>query len=270
MPRSSHVLVVITALVFTFGCLNLAHAAPPAKLKALVKAGGWKKPAKNAKGQWQIVHVKTGLPFVYIPKGKFQMGSEAGGSDEKPLRTVTIKPFLLCASEVPLKVWKKLGGTLYPSIRPAGKADWPIHQVTFNEAAAWTKSHGLRLPSEAEWEYACRAGGPAKPPADLDKVAWYSKNSKGDFHPTGKKQPNTWGLFDMLGNAHEWTQDKYEGYGKAPKDGSAMAGDAKAMRVYRGGYKSTSKGSVTCSYRNRSNPMSRYQAPGVRPAASLP
>jgi len=101
----------------------------------------------------------------------------------------------------------------------------------------------FRLPSEAEWEYACRAGtttpyiwGSAPSSAELDKYAWHDGNSGGDTHDVGTRQPNAWGIFDMYGNVWEWVQDSgHPDYNGAPADGSAWEDAGAANRVARGG-----------------------------------
>jgi formylglycine-generating enzyme required for sulfatase activity len=97
----------------------------------------------------------------------------------------------------------------------AVKKDFPVVNVDWDEAAAYCKAHGGRLPTEAEWEYAARAGTTTPwttgaDAASLDAVAWFAKNSDGQPHVVATKKPNAWGLFDMEGNVAEWTIDQYE------------------------------------------------------------
>ena len=98
-------------------------------------------------------------------------------------------------------------------------------------------AYRYRLPSEAEWEYACRAGTTGDYAGTLNDMAWYAENSENRTHPVGQKQPNAWGLFDMHGNVWEWCEDWYhETYSGAPTDGSAwLSGGEHKYRVLRGG-----------------------------------
>ncbi|MCI0565149.1 MAG: formylglycine-generating enzyme family protein, partial [Nitrososphaera sp.] len=120
----------------------------------------------------------------------------------------------------------------------------PVENVTWNDAKEFceklTKMTGLdyRLPTEAEWEYACRAGTTGDYGGDLDVMAWYSKNSGVKTHPVGQKNPNAWGLHDMHGNVWEWCEDDWnDSYASAPTDGRAWVDmpSRGSFRVLRGG-----------------------------------
>ena len=116
---------------------------------------------------------------------------------------------------------------------------------------------GYRLPSEAEWEYACRAGTNTPRYGDLEKIAWYSQNSDGHIHPVGQKQPNAWGLFDMLGNVWEWCSDLYD---------PSVYG---SYRVFRGGgWADTDRGCLATN-RRRSHPTFKIDDLGFRLARSV-
>jgi formylglycine-generating enzyme required for sulfatase activity len=89
--------------------------------------------------------------------------------------------------------------------------DLPVDSVTWSEAKTYCGSTGGRLPTEAEWEWAARAGTTGATYGNLDNIAWHSGNSVQKTHPGGKKEANAWGLHDMLGNVLEWTSDDYDG-----------------------------------------------------------
>jgi formylglycine-generating enzyme len=130
---------------------------------------------------------------------------------------------------------------------------------TDDETAEWdTSAEGYRLPTEAEWEYACRAGTTGPCYAQLDEIAWYRANSDGRIHTVGGKQPNAWGLYDTLGNVWEWCWDFYdpEVYG--------------TYRVLRGGGWSDPHWSCRASVRRRSHPTFRIDDVGFRIARSTP
>lgn len=119
------------------------------------------------------------------------------------------------------------------------------------------ESDGYRLPTEAEWEYACRAGTNTSRYGTLDDIAWYRGNSSGSAHPVGLKQPNAWGIHDMLGNVWEWCQDQYdpEVYG--------------LYRVFRGGGWSDEERSCMAMNRRRSHPTFAIDDLGFRVVRSL-
>jgi len=114
--------------------------------------------------------------------------------------------------------------------------------ISWQDAVEFTKwlsretGAQYRLPTEAEWEYAARAGGQAQESADLSAEAWYKVNSGGKTHPVGQKKPNAWGLYDMLGNAWEWVADFWwEDYSGAPADGSARLGIGSPIGALKAG-----------------------------------
>ena len=202
-----------------------------------------------------------GMTFVRVPAGSFAMGSENGDSDEKPVHPVTIsRAFELQATEVTQGQWEAVMGNK-PS-RFQGES-LPVEQVSWNDVQEFLRKlnqrdpgKGYRLPTEAEWEYACRAGTTGDRYGDLNSIAWYTENSGGKTHPVGQKQPNAWGLYDMLGNVWEWCSDWYGDYPsgsvtdpRGPSSGSS--------RVLRGG--GWGSGASICRSANRSG-----YAPGIR------
>jgi len=159
--------------------------------------------------------------FAEICPGTFMMGSpdsEAGrDSDEGPQHQVTIsKAFELQTTEVTQSQWESVMGS-NPSYFKG--SDLPVEQVSWDDAQEFitklnAKNDGYRyrLPTEAEWEYAARAGTTGAYAGDLDAMAWYAQNSGPTTHPVGTKAPNAWGLYDMHGNVWEWVQDWYGDY----------------------------------------------------------
>jgi len=158
-----------------------------------------------------------GIEFVKIQPGEFTMGCSEGDAkcadDEKPAHRVQItKPFEIGKFEVTQAQWQAVMGSNPSTIKGDNR---PVETVSKNDvydllAKLNERNDGYkyRLPTEAEWEYAARAGA-AGPPASLDEVAWYADNSSDETHPVGQKKPNAWGLYDMLGNVREWVEDVY-------------------------------------------------------------
>ena len=166
----------------------------------------------TAPGKTAKVNRKDGLTYVWIPPGTFQMGCSPGDTtcdnDEKPAHTVTItKGFWIGQTLVTEEAYHRVAGT-NPSQFHGNRL--PVETVTWEEAKAYCEAVGMRLPTEAEWEYAARAGNTASRYGDLDAIAWYQENSGEQTHKVGQKRPNAWKLYDMLGNVSEWTADWYD------------------------------------------------------------
>ena len=158
------------------------------------------------------------LEFVEIEPGAFLMGCQSGsgdcGDDERPAHRVRISSgFEIGKHEVSQAQWTAVMGSNPSNFRGAAL---PVENVSWNRArefiARLNRGDGLhvyRLPTEAEWEYAARAGVTGQLIADLNAVAWHGGNSGGRTHPVGAKRPNAWGLHDMVGNVWEWCSDRY-------------------------------------------------------------
>jgi formylglycine-generating enzyme required for sulfatase activity len=159
------------------------------------------------------------VEYVPITPGEFLMGCSVGesecGEDEKPAHRAAItKGFEIARHEVTQAVWQAVMGT-NPSTFKA--PDRPVEQVSWNDVQEFLAAlngrrdgYHYRLPTEAEWEYAARAGSTGAYYGSLDAIAWYGVNSGGQTHPVGQKLPNAWGLHDMQGNVWEWCQDWYQ------------------------------------------------------------
>jgi formylglycine-generating enzyme required for sulfatase activity len=219
------------------------------------------------------------MEFVLIPAGKFDMGSpsdeEGRYENEGLVHHVNIeKAFCMGRYEVTQKQWRAIMGD-NPSYFK-GDDDLPVEQVSWDDVQDFIKKlnekEGIdtyRLPSEAEWEYACRAGTTTRysfgdSESNLGDYAWYKGNSGDKTHPVGQKKPNSLGLHDMHGNVWEWVQDCWHfDYNGAPTDGSAWEGGG-ASRVFRGGCWDRSAGFCRSAYRYPRGPRDRGNTLGFR------
>jgi serine/threonine protein kinase/formylglycine-generating enzyme required for sulfatase activity len=181
--------------------------------------------------------------LIEIPAGTFQMGNAGGDASEKPVHAVHINAFRLGETEVTQKQWQLVMGNNTSYFK--GCDNCPVDSVSWNDVQTFLKKlnaqTGLRfrLPTEAEWEYACRSAGKEEKYCggdDASKLAWYGENSVEKTHPVAQKQANGLGLHDMSGNVWEWTQDCWhDSYDGAPSDGRAWDKGRCAQRVLRGG-----------------------------------
>ena len=192
------------------------------------------------------------MEFVRIPSGDFFMGSrdsEGGSSKERPRHSVRIsKSFYMGKHEVTQQQWMAVMGTANPSNfhspdRPVDEVSWNDVQIFIEKLNALENIQGYRLPTEAEWEYAARAGSKTRycygndPEGDtLSSYAWFEQNSSRQTHPVGQLLPNNWKLYDMHGNVTEWVQDNYDKkYYSISPEKDPQGPEAGRKKVVRGG-----------------------------------
>ncbi|MDA0841450.1 MAG: formylglycine-generating enzyme family protein, partial [Planctomycetota bacterium] len=227
-------------------------------------------PEKNFKNS-------IGMELILIPAGEFEMGSPANEKDRdenEVQHTVKItKPFFMSRTEVTQGQYEAVMGKNPSDFK--GK-DLPVESVSWEEAVEFSKKlsdkerKAYRLPTEAEWEYACRAGTKTifsfgDSDKNLGDYAWQSGNSTGTTHVVGQKKPNSWGLYDMHGNVWEWCSDWYgDYYSKTIVDPTGpTAGEG---RVLRGGSWLSSAGYCRSAFRSGYGPGGRDGILGFRVA----
>ncbi|MEO5333754.1 MAG: bifunctional serine/threonine-protein kinase/formylglycine-generating enzyme family protein [Magnetococcus sp. YQC-5] len=193
------------------------------------------------------------LEFVWLPSGSFKMGAAPGESgrrpDEQPQREVRLDGFWISKHLVTWGKWNKIMGDYPLGLYRESKCNHPVSKISWNDVQKFLRmfsrhlgeNFNLRLPSEAEWEFAARAGHDAPYITgeiehwSLTDHAWVKSNAGGQSRPVGEKRPNDWGLFDMAGNVREWTEDRYQAdyYAKGPAI-NPRGGTIDEARVVRG------------------------------------
>jgi formylglycine-generating enzyme required for sulfatase activity len=223
---------------------------------------GSPEPAQVAPHAAPVERITTpaGIEMVRVPAGEFVMGDDRGEDDEKPARQVRISAFYVDTCEVTQKAFQTLMGRnpskfIGPD-RPVERVSW-LGAVQFcnmrslkeglrpcydpKTLACDYAAGGYRLPTEAEWEYACRAGTQTRysfgdEAAKLPAFAWFKANAGGQTHPVGQRPPNPWGLYDMHGNVAEWCNDfRAEGYPAGAPAADPRGPASGDERVLRGG-----------------------------------
>jgi formylglycine-generating enzyme required for sulfatase activity len=229
------------------------------------KSPAFEKVGKNTQGYMEYKHKQTGMVFVLLPGGTFKMGTDNGNACEKPVHEVNVDGFLISKYEMTQGVWKKIMVNNPSNFKDDGN---PVEQVSWDDCREFCRKAGLRLPTEAEWEYACRAGTTTEyywgdePNSDY---MWYDGNSEKKVHPVGQKKPNGFGLYDMSGNVYEWCADRGDGdyYKNSPHDNPTGSVNGKD-RVIRGGSAGGNSSDCRSSYRGADPPSYLLNSLGFR------
>ncbi len=223
---------------------------------------------------------KSGIRMVLLPGGTFKMGSDSGREDEKPLHLVTLSPFYMDICEVSQDEFERACGNNPSRFRDR---QGPVERTRWTDAAAYCNARsareglkpcydpktwacdftadGYRLPTEAEWEYACRAGTAASTfcgdgEREVEKYAWFRGNSGEKVHKVGSKRANPWGLHDMYGNVAEWCNDFYDpGYYQVGAKLNPTGPESGAKRVLRGGSWASRPKYLTSAAREADSPV---------------
>lgn len=221
------------------------------------------------------------MELVWCPPGSFTMGSpkdEKGRVDgETQHEVVLTKGFWMAKTEVTQRQWKSVMGNNPSKYKHDGKGDdFPVENVTWKDCQTFCQKTGLSLPTEAEWEYACRAGstGAYAGTGTIKEMGWTAGGfggmlvrglfTDGDPYRVGKKMPNGWGLYDMHGNVHEWCEDWYGSYPRGPVTNPTGAASG-TSRVIRGGSVWSHEDCCRSAYRAEKDPNDSNGATGFRP-----
>lgn len=224
------------------------------------------------------------MKLVKVPAGKFTMGgdpiSEQADENETPRHSVTFEfPFYIGQYPVTQKEWQSVMGNNPSHFQDPER---PVEMVSFADAAEFIKRLNERestqaygLPTEAEWEYAARAGsqstwcyGPER--SRLREYAWFQKNSGGETHPVGQLTPNQWGFYDMHGNVHEWCSDWFDRNYYASSPANFPQGPEKGLaKVLRGGDWGSEDWYCRCAIRSLGSPGRKSARVGFRIAKRI-
>jgi len=257
-----------------------------------------------AAGTAWVTDAATRIGFVRIPGGEFTMGLTAGSANETPAHKVRIKSFLMARTEVTVgqfarfvqdtgyqtdaekqgaarvwdgNDWVSLPGASWRNPVETCADNCPVSYISWNDAAAFCRWAKMRLPTDAEWEYAAGGGrehlswaGTAHG-AELHEYAWFRLNSGKQLHPVGGKKPNRFGLYDMSGNASEWCADWFDQsyYAESPRE-NPLGPSSGTSRVLRGGSVFNDATRVRVMYRGMQLPDFAHSAIGFRPVRDIP
>jgi formylglycine-generating enzyme required for sulfatase activity len=231
---------------------------------------------RNDQGYEEFRHRETGTVFVSLPGGDVQFGRELASfwgfrvRESSPGEVMTLNPFMIAKYEITVKQWRDVIGGSHES-----PDDLPVAGTKWHECQRYCERVGLRLPTEAQWEYACKAGSdyPFNVVGKFEDSVWYEPNSGGAIQPFGKKTPNKFGIHDMHANVQEWCRDRADsGDGQleiSDSLGVPMSGDGESIEgahMIRGGSFHFGRSSCVATYRTMVHP-DIYSA-GLRPVGS--
>ncbi|MBF0340681.1 MAG: SUMF1/EgtB/PvdO family nonheme iron enzyme [Magnetococcales bacterium] len=220
----------------------------------------------------------TGITLTRIPGGCFTMGDNQGKPPEQPAHTVCLQDFWLAIHETTQQQWQQIMGSV--PIQTITQPELPVENVSWNETSHFLQrlnsaSPGrFRLPTEAEWEFACRNRGKTRHFCGTDDdptpYAWYNGGG-GSLHPVGERLPNGLGLFDMNGNAWEWVADWFdEGYYAAAPANNPEGPETGSARVFRGGGVFSGPEFIRATHRANLWPDRKHSLLGFRVAGTPP
>jgi sulfatase modifying factor 1 len=213
----------------------------------------------------------TGLELVRVKGGCFQQGSDRSGFMEKPRHEVCLSDFYIGKYEVTQRDWRDVMGNSPSHFKKCG-ADCPVDSVSWSDVREFIRTlnaitgRDFRLPTEAEWEYACSGGNNDSiycGSNDADKVAWQSGNSSFKPHPVGLKQPNSLDIYDMSGNVWEWVLDWSVAYSQT-RENDPKGGLTGSTKVRRGGSWQYGADKATAVWRSSGYPDDRAMDIGFR------
>ena len=274
MKRLLGILLVLGVMA---GCGSKKVASTPTKTPDAAAIKKHMTPDQLALGDPLVNSI--GMVLVPIPAGEFMMGhAESAGIDQTKHLVRITKPFHLGAFEVTQEQYEKvMGKNPSDSKGPTN----PVENVSWDDAVEFCRKlselpeekaagHVYRLPTEAEWEYACRAGTTTKfsfgdDESRFGQHAWFDENSGEKTHPVGEKKPNAWGLYDMHGNVSEWCQDWHGDYPSEPVT-DPTGPTTGSLRVNRGGSWGSVAWSCQSGFREGYYPTNRYSSLGFRVA----
>jgi len=285
------------------GTLDWADVIEAEVDPAVVTDAGFRDAIKATGLPWRVRDKGTNIEMLLIPPGEFVMGKSRGDDqadkDELPAHEVKLtKAFYLGRYEVTQQQFARVmklnpssnAKLVVPSVealmrdgatqseaeaevrawkapQPAPDAkgkEWPVDTVSWQDCTAFCKMTGMSLPTEAEWEYACRVGTRTPDYGELDEIAWWRGNSMSEMHAVGTKRANALGLHDMLGNVWEWVNDWYGNYSADPQ--TDPWGPRGSHHVFRGGSWDDFPNNCRASVRNHASPYFTKHGIGFRAA----